>query len=84
MLVLARRQGELVRIGDDIQVVVVDIRGDTVRIGFAAPDGTPIFREEVYQRIRNGEKLRNEKLRGPVNCQLDVTAPAGEPADVGP
>jgi carbon storage regulator len=51
MLVLSRKRGEQVRINDDIEVVVLDIRGDRVRLGFVAPDDVSVYREEVHRRI---------------------------------
>lgn len=50
MLVLSRKVSERVAIGDDIWVTVVDIQGDRVRLGFTAPRGLPIVREEVLKR----------------------------------
>lgn len=52
MLVLTRRQFESLRIGEDIEITVVDIRGDKVRIGVTAPNGVTIYRDEVYQAIQ--------------------------------
>ena len=51
MLVLSRRAGESLFIGDDIKITVLDIRGGQVRIGITAPDSIKVHREEVYQRI---------------------------------
>ena len=51
MLVLSRRVGEQILLGDDICVTVVAVRGDKIRLGFTAPDEVPIHREEVYRRI---------------------------------
>ncbi len=48
MLVLTRRRGEIIRIGDDIRIIVVDIRDSSVRIGVDAPRDIPVHREEVY------------------------------------
>jgi carbon storage regulator len=48
MLVLSRQRDEVIRIGDDIEVTVVDIRGEKVRIGIRAPKDLPVDREEVY------------------------------------
>ena len=53
MLVLSRHRDEGIRIGD-IKVIVVEIRGDKVRLGIDAPKDTPVHREEVYQAIRAG------------------------------
>ena len=56
MLVLSRRKSEKIRINDDITVIVVEIRGDKVRLGIEAPIEIPVHREEVYAAIhREGE-----------------------------
>jgi len=52
MLILTRRPGESVKIGDDITVTVLRIRGDQLRLGFTAPQNVAVHREEVYQRIQ--------------------------------
>lgn len=60
MLVLSRHKDEVVRIGEDITVTVVEIRGDKVRLGFDGPADVPIHRQEVYEAIkREGEKRGN-------------------------
>ena len=51
MLVLTRKKGERVMIGDDIVITVIDIRGDGIRIGFDAPRGVPIQRAEVISAV---------------------------------
>ena len=51
MLTLTRSVGETIRIGDDIEVHVVEVRGGTVRLGFKAPREVAIHREEVYRQI---------------------------------
>jgi len=55
MLVLSRHKNERIKIGDDITVIVVEIRGDKVRLGIEAPTDVPVHREEVYDAIRRGE-----------------------------
>ncbi|MDA8085565.1 MAG: carbon storage regulator CsrA [Nitrospiraceae bacterium] len=51
MLVLTRKSGEAIRIGEDITVSVVEVREGHVRLGINAPQGIRIYREEVYERI---------------------------------
>lgn len=52
MLVLARHPDEIVMIGDDIEVMVVEVRGDKVKLGFKAPAGVPVHRKEVWLAIK--------------------------------
>ena len=52
MLTLTRKVGESIRIGDDIEIVVKEIRRNQVRIGIIAPREVPIYREEVYESIQ--------------------------------
>ena len=53
MLILTRRVGESLMIGDDINVTVLSIRGNQVRIGVNAPKNVSVHREEIYERIRH-------------------------------
>jgi carbon storage regulator len=57
MLVLSRKKDQTICIGDGIEVMVVDIRGDKVRLGIKAPAEIPVHRSEVKQRIDQGEVL---------------------------
>ncbi|HED13736.1 MAG TPA: carbon storage regulator [Gammaproteobacteria bacterium] len=52
MLILTRRAGETLNIGDDIQITVLGVKGNQVRIGITAPRDVPVHREEIYKRIR--------------------------------
>ena len=58
MLVLSRKPGEKIVIGDDILITVVDVRGGRASLGFQCPGEIPIHREEVYRRIRDEQKAR--------------------------
>ncbi|NCC85023.1 MAG: carbon storage regulator [Clostridia bacterium] len=51
MLVLSRKPGEAIRIGDDIEISIVEVRGDTVRIGINAPRSVPVFRQELLVEV---------------------------------
>ena len=61
MLVLSRQKDETIMIGDDVEITIVDIRGDKVRIGISAPSEVPVHRKEVYDAIKR-ENLAAAKL----------------------
>jgi carbon storage regulator len=63
MLVLSRKSGERVLVGEDIEIVVLEIEGDRVKLGFAAPRYVPIFRAEVHQELA-------DRLAGVVDGEL--------------
>ena len=56
MLVLSRKKNESIIINDDITIVVVEIRGDKVRLGVEAPKEVPVHRNEVYEAIRRNQQ----------------------------
>ena len=56
MLVLSRKKNESIVINNNITIVVVDIRGDKVRLGVEAPKEIPVHRREVYDAIQNNEQ----------------------------
>jgi carbon storage regulator len=76
MLVLTRKSNQSIMIGDDIEVSVLSIMGEKVRIGIQAPRDIPVFRKEVYleiQQEREGaanSNGSNENLRGEVDEAL--------------
>jgi len=55
MLILSRHKNESIVIGKDIFITIVEIRGDTVRLGINAPPEIPVHRKEVYDDIQRGE-----------------------------
>ncbi|MFK8031879.1 MAG: carbon storage regulator CsrA [Gammaproteobacteria bacterium] len=56
MLILTRRVGETVMIGDEVTVTVLGVKGNQVRVGVNAPKDIAVHREEIYERIKNEEK----------------------------
>ena len=60
MLILTRRSGELLVIGDNVEVQVLGIKGNQVRIGINAPEDVSVHRKEIYDRIQN-EKTRSKE-----------------------
>jgi carbon storage regulator len=52
MLILSRRPGESVKIGDDVTVTVLGVKGNQLRLGFTAPASIAVHREEIYKRIQ--------------------------------
>lgn len=63
MLVLSRQRDETIMIGDNIEITVVDIRGDKVRLGISAPTQVAVHRKEVYEAIRR-ENEQAARFRG--------------------
>jgi len=63
MLVLSRKKNESIVINDDITIVVVEIRGDKVRLGIEAPKEVPVHRREVFDAIRRNESAAGSKAK---------------------
>jgi len=57
MLVLSRQRNESIMVGDDVEIIIVDVRGGKVKIGITAPESVPVHRKEVYDTIQ----LKKEK-----------------------
>lgn len=77
MLVLSRQRDETIMIGDDIEITVVDIRGDKVRLGINAPARIAVHRKEVYEAIRSENQRASQinkhdlaGLRGPLAAAI--------------
>ncbi len=80
MLVLSRQRDETIMIGDNIEITVVDIRGDKVRLGIAAPADVTVHRKEVYEAIkrenRESANINPEDL-SQANARLRKPGPQG-------
>jgi carbon storage regulator len=60
MLVLSRQKDESIIIGDDVEITIVDVRGDKVRLGITAPKSVSIHRREVYDAIQREKAARED------------------------
>ena len=82
MLVLSRQRDQSIRIGDDIKITVVDIRGDKVRLGIEAPPHIPVHREEIYEAMKSqqpdGSKGHVESLANRKHAPRDAPPPPPE------
>lgn len=76
MLTLTRKVGESIRIGDDVQIIVKEIRKNQVRIGIIAPREVKIYREEVYQNILAEDQ---EATEGEPDAGADADDPPPTP-----
>ena len=81
MLVLTRKGNQSIMIGDDIEVTVLAIMGEKVRIGIDAPRSVPVFRKEVYVEIQQGrdpaeDRKKVDEALGQLSSPSDGTAPS--------
>jgi carbon storage regulator len=77
MLILARNVGESIRIGEDIEITVTEVRGGAVRLSIKAPRDVSIYRDEVYQRIMLANSVAAQVV---ANVTSAVQAAATPPA----
>ena len=60
MLILTRRNGESLVIGEDVKITILDVKKDQVKVGIHAPTEVSIYREEIYQRIQSANNTSQE------------------------
>jgi len=78
MLVLSRQRDETIMIGDEVEMTIVDIRGDKVRVGIKAPSHVAVHRKEVYDAIRS----ENEQAAGMTDAAFGQLAGPVRPVQV--
>lgn len=64
MLALSRKVGESIVINNDIEITILDIKGDQVKVGIAAPKSVPIYRKELYLQIQESNKEAANSVAG--------------------
>jgi cytosine deaminase len=83
MLVLTRQRDETIMIGDEVEVTVVDIRGDKVRLGISAPKQISVHRKEIYEQIRRENQAAAE-IKPADLTNLPATPPPAQSIEPGP
>ncbi len=83
MLVLSRQRDETIIIGDDIEITIVDIRGEKVRLGINAPPHIPVHRKEVYEAIKR-ENEETARKKGEAPHQVESLAKRKKPVEEKP
>jgi carbon storage regulator len=76
MLVLTRKTTQSIVIGENIEVVITEVKGDKVRLGIVAPQHIPVYRREVFDRIqreKEGDIPRNGKSKPVIAAMIDLT-----------
>ncbi len=83
MLVLSRQKDQTIMIGDKVEITVVDIRGDKVRLGITAPSEIPVHRKEVYDAIkqenREAANIKLEDITDLNDSSKKGSKPGGSP-----
>jgi len=81
MLVLTRKKGQSIMLGDEIEISVVEVNGDAVRIGIKAPRELTIYRREIYEAIQE-ENIRASRAAAEMAAKLkNIRQPAAEKQD---
>ena len=70
MLIITRRAGERIMVGDDVVVEVMEVVGNSVRVGIGAPRSVPVYREEIYHAVRD-----ENRAAAPPNLPDPTSAP---------
>lgn len=71
MLVLARKRDQSIMIGDDVEIIIVDVHGDQVKLGITAPRHIPVHRKEIYEEIQQ-ENIRAAEAKAEKIASLET------------
>ena len=74
MLVLSRQRNESIMIGDDVEIIIVDVRGDKVRLGITAPKAISVHRKEVYEAIQREKAEGKQQVDPPVKPHIQKSS----------
>src|SRR5512135_2319732 len=80
MLVLSRQKDESIMIGDEVEITIVDVRGDKVRLGITAPKNIPVHRREIYDAIQR-EKAQKAEAEVHANPGTEATDKTDSPEE---
>ena len=83
MLILARRIGESIMIGDQVEISVVDIKGDQVKLGIKAPSQVKVYRREVYAAIQEENRAAAAASPGNLPALDELLGTPAKPPDSG-
>lgn len=78
MLVLTRKRGENIRIGDSVKITVIEVRPGQVKLGIEAPPEVKVHREEIYTRIKKEEERRGARWKSSGNEPPQGRPPPGQ------
>jgi carbon storage regulator len=79
MLVLTRKVGESIRIGEDIEIVITAVEQNKVRIGVRSPRNVPVYREEVYRKIQESNREAASVNTGDIDEVMSLFWKEGRP-----
>lgn len=83
MLILTRKVGEGIRIGDDVRIVVLEVKGNNIKIGVEAPVNSPVYRDEIYARILDENRTASSALPERLELFMDKLKKSKKSEEMG-